>query len=127
MGKGIDKIKGMHDRPKAKKIAKLFEGFNAVNPSEGHVKLLNAVFSKIFINYSVQFLEILKNLQDPWRNAMRKLAIDAVDRIFNYLQKAVQKPELEDDLFEGEFFVSNLSLILLFRLMHLQETSIKMF
>ena len=47
MGKGIDKIKGMHDRPKANKIAKLFEGFNAVNPSEGHVKLLNAVFSKI--------------------------------------------------------------------------------
>ena len=39
MGKGIDKMKGMHDRPKAKKIAKLFEGFNAVNPSEGHVKL----------------------------------------------------------------------------------------
>ena len=75
----------------------------------------------------MQFLEILKNLQDPWRNAMRKLAIDAVDRIFNYLQKAVQKPELEDDLFEGEFFVSNLSLILLCRLMHLQETSIKVF
>ena len=112
MGKGIDKIKGMHDRPKAKKIAKLFEGFNAVNPSEGHVKLLNAVFSKIFINYNVQFLEILKNLQDPWRNAMRKLAIDAVARIFNHLQAVIEDSELEDDLFEGNFFNSYMLLII---------------
>ena len=37
---------------------------------------------------------------------MRKLANDAVARIFNHLQAVIEDSELEDDLFEGNFFNS---------------------
>ena len=86
--KGVEKASKGNEHNQAKRLHKaLFEGFEE-NLQELR-KILTEAYAEVFINQNLQFFHILQDLEDSWENAMRKLALDAKCRLFNYLKVIV--------------------------------------
>ena len=85
--KGAENQLRINNHKRAKKLHKLFEGFNE-NFQNWRTMLIEAYF-EFFKNGNLQFFHLLKDLEDSWENAMKKVAEDAKCRLFNYLEVIV--------------------------------------
>ena len=100
--KGAEKQSKAIRHKRAKKLHKVFEGFDE-NDHEWQNLFIEA-YVEFFINRNLQFLHILRDLEDSWENAMRKVAKDANHRLFNYLEVMVSNSQ-------GQELVMNKQLI----------------
>jgi len=92
--KCISEILKFNQRDQYKKLHKGYlDGFDPDNLKDSELKLVVEFFYDVYKNYNVQFWGMLGSsdaLEDSSENAMTKMAIDIVHRIFEYMKEEVK-------------------------------------